>query len=92
MSRQERELRKELLLLKGEALRLRTALELEHWRGSLRLATAGATLWRSLVEEKTLLNWLALFLPSRYLRDLCKASGKLMGLLKLGRRWWAALG
>jgi hypothetical protein len=83
MNRQDRALRKELLLLKGEALRMRMVLELAHWRKPLHAAAEGAALLRGLPRLKAVLGIVAVLLPSTRLRGLLKWGTKITLLVQL---------
>ncbi|RXZ45055.1 hypothetical protein [Crenobacter cavernae] len=91
MKREDRQLRKELLLMKGDALRLKLALELQQWRGPLAMLGEGAELWRGSSRFKTLLGLAAILIPHARTRALLKSLAK--GALVVGalRRLWSRL-
>lgn len=83
MTPQDRALRKELLLLKGEALRMRMALELAQWRRPLHIASEGAALFQGLPRLKALLGIVAVLIPSTRLRTLIKWGSQVTLVFKL---------
>ncbi|OHX21042.1 hypothetical protein [Chromobacterium sphagni] len=87
MSPQDRALRKQLLLMKGEALRLKLRLEKERLCQPWQAAGASVGL---LAENRQLQRWLSLledWIPSARLRRLLKAGGSGWLLWRLARRW-----
>ena len=86
MNHQDRALRKELLLLKGEALRVRLGYELAGWRKPARMVADGAELWNSLPRVKILASLFALLLPMPRMRRLLKFSAKGVLIIQLLRR------
>ncbi|TCP12639.1 hypothetical protein EV683_10886 [Crenobacter luteus] len=89
MNHADRRLRKELLLMKGEALRIKLGLEMQQWRGPLAVAGGGAELWRGASRFKTLIGLAALLMPRGRARALLKTAAK--GALLVGtlRRLWS---
>lgn len=83
MNRQERELRKELLLLKGEALRIRLQLELNQWRKPVHVASEGMGLLQGLPRLKALLGLAAVLIPSGRVRTAIKWGSQAVLLCKL---------
>ncbi|NDV12065.1 hypothetical protein [Crenobacter caeni] len=88
MNRHERELKKQLLLIKGEALRTRVELEVTEWKNPLQLArSALATAAQSRYGMKAGVAAAALFFPRLAQKGLFrKGLGVALAVLAL-RRW-----
>lgn len=86
MKRHERELNKQLLQLKGEALRLRLQIELEQWRAPARMLGEGIGLWREMPRLRTLLELLLVLIPASRWRKLLWMGSKTAAIYRLIRR------
>jgi hypothetical protein len=86
MNRRDLELNKQLLLLKGEALRLRLQLELEHWRAPAQIAAEGIDMWGSMPRLRTLLELLLVMIPASRWRKLLWLGSKGVAIYRLIRK------
>ncbi|MGL6071772.1 hypothetical protein [Craterilacuibacter sp.] len=88
MNRHDRELKKQLLLIKGEALRTRLELETSQWKNPLQLASSSiSTLMGSSRGLKAGVALMALIFPKLVQKNLFK---RLLGLSVAAlaiRRW-----
>lgn len=86
MTREQRQFRKELLVLKGEAQRLRLSLELERFRQPGALLRQGVALWQTRQAGGRLLGRLGAWLPSARLRGWARHAVRGYLLWRLLRR------
>jgi hypothetical protein len=86
MKRRDLELNKQLLLLKGEALRLRLQLELEHWQAPARIAAEGIGMWGRMPRLRTLVELLLVMIPASRWRKLLWLGSKTAAIYRLIRK------
>ncbi|PXX38875.1 MULTISPECIES: hypothetical protein [Aquitalea] len=91
MSPQDRALKKQLLLMKGEVLRVKLKLEIDSLRQRpLGLAGEGFKAFSSSSALGKLVNTLAAILPSESLRQWLRRASRLFLLWKVLSKFWPA--
>ena len=88
MTPQDRELKKQLLVMKGEALRIKLKLEKQRLLQPMRLAGSGFSLWREGWVGSTL-ETLGKLLPSPRLRRWLQGGARLWVIWRIVRRAFA---
>ncbi|SME99485.1 hypothetical protein [Pseudogulbenkiania subflava] len=91
MTPQERALKKELLLMKGEALRLKLRMELKAIKRPMSLTGEGWHAWGSLRRLGPVFGALGGVLPSKRLRRLLLGGARAFVLWQAARKLWSRL-
>lgn len=91
MTPQERALKKELLLMKGEALRLKLRMELKTLQQPLSLAGEGWRAWGNLRRLGIAFGALGSVIPNKRLRRLLLGGAQAFLLWQAARRLWSRL-
>lgn len=91
MTPHERAIKKELLLMKGEALRLKLRMELKAIQRPLRLADEGWHTWGKLRRLSTVFGALGGIIPSKHLRRLLLGGARAFVLWQAARKLWSRL-
>ncbi|KUM02063.1 hypothetical protein KIF53_04670 [Chromobacterium subtsugae] len=87
MTPQDRALKKQLLVMKGEALRVKLKLEKQKLLEPLRWAGEGFALWRAPGQLGAALDILGKLLPNEKLGRWLKGGGRLLAAWRLFGRW-----
>ncbi|MBI3145522.1 MAG: hypothetical protein HYZ18_09750 [Pseudogulbenkiania sp.] len=91
MTPQQRAIKKELLLMKGDALRLKLRMELKAMQRPLDLAGAGWQAWRSVRGLSTVFGVIGSAIPSKRLRRLLLSGARAFLLWQAARKIWTRL-
>ncbi|EEG09204.1 hypothetical protein [Pseudogulbenkiania ferrooxidans] len=91
MTPQQRAIKKELLLMKGEALRLKLRMELKAIKRPMSLAGEGWRTWGNLRRLGPVLGALGGIIPSKRLRRMLLGGAQLFLLWRAARKLWARL-
>nr|WP_294864236.1 hypothetical protein [uncultured Pseudogulbenkiania sp.] len=91
MTPQQRAIKKELLLMKGEALRLKLRMELKAIKRPMSLAGEGWRTWGTIRRLGPLLGVLGGVIPSKRLRGMLLGGVRVLLLWRVARRLWARL-
>ena len=91
MTPQERALKKELLLMKGEALRLKLRMELKAIKRPMSLAGEGWHAWGSLRRLGPVFGMLGGIIPGKRLRRMLLGGAQLFLLWRTARKLWSRL-
>ncbi|POZ63692.1 hypothetical protein [Chromobacterium alticapitis] len=86
MTPQDRAMKKQLLVMKGEALRVKLRLEQQRLLEPLRWSGQGFALWRDAGGAGSLLGWLGKLLPEGKLSRWLKGGSTLWTVWRLLRR------
>ncbi|MDN0075474.1 hypothetical protein QU481_11280 [Crenobacter sp. SG2303] len=89
MTPHERALKKELLLMKGEALRVKLRMELKLWQRPLANVADGVDAWKEAGTWRLLSGVLAALMPSRRLRSLLRNTSRALIIWRAARRIWS---
>ncbi|MBX9269282.1 hypothetical protein [Chromobacterium violaceum] len=88
MTPQDRDLKKQLLVMKGEALRVKLRLEKERLLQPMRLAGSGFALWKEQGWLGAAMDALGKLLPNERLRRWLQGGTHLWVVWRLLRRAW----
>lgn len=91
MTPQQRAIKKELLLMKGEALRLKLRMELKAMQRPMNLAGEGWRAWGTLKRFGVLFNVIGNAVPGKRLRRLLLGGARALLLWQAGRKLWSRL-
>lgn len=91
MTPQQRAIKKELLLMKGEALRLKLRMELKAVQRPMSLAGEGWRTWGSVKRLGTLFGVVGSAIPSKRLRRLLLGGARAFLLWQAARKIWSRL-
>ena len=91
MTPQQRAIKKELLLMKGEALRLKLRMELKAIQRPLNLAGEGWRTWGAFRRLSPLLGVLGSIVPGKRLRRLLLGGARALLLWQAARKLWSRL-
>lgn len=91
MTPQQRAIKKELLLMKGDALRLKLRMELKAMQRPLDLAGEGWRAWRSVRGLSTVFGVIGSAIPSKRVRRLLLGGARAFLLWQAARKIWTRL-
>ncbi|WP_024301685.1 hypothetical protein [Pseudogulbenkiania sp. MAI-1] len=91
MTPQQRAIKKELLLMKGEALRLKLRMELKAMQQPISLAGEGWRTWGTIRRLGPLFGVLGSLIPGKRLRRLLLGGARALLLWQVARKLWSRL-